>query len=232
MISMTTARRHPGDSPRRHRGALVVALFNESPRGDEVAELAVLNAMGGRARAEGPRSEATEPTIVTAYGSRKPTNSAARRCGAHSSHAQEELGNHRSRSAGGCMRSAGRNKFNVCWAGLGACSGIFSRRSSHGVRAARYTARDVVPVVTRGTNFNADRLTDSGLKHEIGPAVRKAGQGSTAQPGGRRLVTPACVTARSPALPALAGFSICVHGSHLAARHWDALGQRCSGESQ
>ena len=39
----------------------------------------------------------------------------------------------------------------VCWAGLGACSGIFSRSSSHGVCAERTTAHDVAPVVTRGT---------------------------------------------------------------------------------
>ena len=50
-----------------------------------------------------------------------------------------------------CVSGFGVAFMCVCWAGLGACSGIFSRSSSHGVCAERTTAHDVAPVVTRGT---------------------------------------------------------------------------------
>ena len=114
MISMTTARRHPDDSPRRHRGACVVALYNA----DAAPE------------------------------AQKPLSNQAKNAG---------------------VATGSRN----------------------------WGARERVTLGRHLRHFNADRLTDSGLKPEMGPAchtphkgprglAHSAGQGSTAQPGGRR----------------------------------------------
>jgi len=128
VISMTTTRRHPGETPRlhgeiprRHRGACVVA-----PK-------------AGSIPARWPSSGETGARFESA-----------------------------------------------CLCAVETISGANS-----GETKAR-----VVPAI-RGTLFNADRLTDSGLKPEMdlachtphkGPRglAHSAGQGSTAQPGGRR----------------------------------------------
>lgn len=112
---------------------------------------------------------------------------------------------------------------------------LFNAAKDTMVSRRQFTAEDHGFEPRRCACFNADRLTDSGLKPEMGPVchtphkgprglAHSAGQGSTAQPGVRRPVTPAGVTARSPALPALAGFSDSVHGSQSLACAWERLG--------
>lgn len=63
--------------------------------------------------------------------------------------------------------------FTSCWAGQGACSGIFSRRSSLGVHAGRYTAGDAPPVVTRGKIFNGRNAQADARWLSCGMYVRK-----------------------------------------------------------
>jgi hypothetical protein len=163
MISMTARASTTRRSPRRHFGAWVVAI----------STAAIQTAIQPVRR--------HFPSVIGIAAPNSPAgggaNNSGSRCTAHTSHRPCAA------KPGGCESVACSgdtgNKFNVCWAGLGACSGIFSRRSSHGVRADRYTARDVAPVVTRGNQFNADRATVS----PIGDQARLS--------RGRRPISPA-----------------------------------------
>lgn len=161
--------------------------------------------------------------------------------------ARRPLGVRSRRHRGACVVAPKAGSIPARWPSSGETGARFDPaclcavETISGANSGETKAR-VVPAI-RGNNFNADRLTDSGLKPEMGPVchtphkgprglAHSAGQGSTAQPGGRRPISRSLagdcftyaglergsfhspgVTARSPGLPALAGFSsLNVHG--------------------
>lgn len=155
---MTTARRHPGEPPRRHRGVCVVALFN-----------AAKDTMVSR-RQFTAEDHGFEPRRCACFNAEQP--------GHHS------LSSH--------ARRVGQNAAATFNANRAPVSPIGDQeRFSRGRR----------PI---SRSLAGDCFTYAGLERD-----------SFHSPG---------VTARSPGLPALAGFSDSVHGSQSLACAWERLG--------